>query len=245
MTIELANVVIKHERRVRLLFTASLAAGAFSSLTPYSVESLDGDVAEPLVLAAYALTSDPATVELQISTPLVEGARYRFFANAVPGLDSSTTPNPSSVDGTFGASTLATRAVGVQQTSQLDAFLYGIDLRFDGDDFAEAADGDLATIAGQPNLQAANERRAESEGLPWNPDHGIHPRQYVDSTPGGVLAMRGQAERKMRKDDRNKSVKARVETDNAKGEATCFIDVVPIGAGDLLTTIGVSLGSAR
>ena len=56
MAIALANVQIRHERRVRLIFSAALAVGAFTSTAPYTVTSLSGEAASPTVVAALTVS---------------------------------------------------------------------------------------------------------------------------------------------------------------------------------------------
>ena len=73
MTIALLTALVRHERRVRLEFSADLAAGAFTSLAWYSFTS-DGTAANPSAVAAYAVPNSPQTVELHLSVPLVQGA---------------------------------------------------------------------------------------------------------------------------------------------------------------------------
>ena len=77
MTIALTTAIVRHERRLRLVFSNSLGAGAFSTLTWYTITS-DGTAASPSVVAAYAVANSPQVVELHLS-----GSRWDIRLAAV------------------------------------------------------------------------------------------------------------------------------------------------------------------
>src|SRR5262245_49136099 len=135
MAIDLLSCFIKHERRVRLLFSVDLAAGAFTSIAPYAVQNIDGRATSPSVVAVFAVAHAPNVVEIQLGSDLTPGAAYHFAAVGVPGVDGSLTLATSSTDGTFGEPTVTPDAG--QGVSALAALLYGKDLRWSGSDFIE------------------------------------------------------------------------------------------------------------
>src|SRR5262245_28735780 len=97
MSVAFNAVVIRHERRIRLVFTNTLDMSAFTSVSYYSVTSIDGSAASPSVVRAFAVGNSPNVVELQLSLDLVQGAAYRVSAVSVLAIDATTTPNPSNV----------------------------------------------------------------------------------------------------------------------------------------------------
>lgn len=232
MAIQIGPVIILHERRIRVTFTAALAIGAFTSIAYYSVTSLSGQAVSPSVVAAYVVANSSHVVELVLGADLVQGQAYRISAVGVPAQDATTTLDPSTQDATYGT---APRTVGRVKAgvSELDEVLYSRDLVFTEGDFIETVDGDLATIAGEPNLFQALERRLESNGLPWDPTYGLRAYDHVDGTGTGLLPLRGRAEAQMKADDRVSSAVARVTADQDTSSGYVEVDVKPIGAGDL------------
>ncbi len=240
MAIALNNVQIRHERRVRLIFSTTLAAGAFTSVAFYTVTSVSGEATSPTVIAALTVTGSPEVVELQMGADLVRGQRYTFSAVAVPAADLSTTPDPSEVVAYYGE-ILPSPGLQSGGVSELDELLYGRDILFDGGDFVEDGQGDLLTISGVVSLEAALRRCATSNGLPWAPEYGVHADEFVDVPIEGLLPLRGRAESAMRADDRVARVRVTIESDNEGGTGTVAIDVTPIGAGDALRQIQVAI----
>lgn len=240
MAIALNNVQIRHERRVRLIFSTTLAAGAFTSVAFYTVTSVSGEATSPTVIAALTVTGSPEVVELQMGADLVRGQRYTFSAVAVPAADLSTTPDPSEVVAYYGE-ILPSPGLQSGGVSELDELLYGRDILFDGGDFVEDGQGDLLTISGVVSLEAALRRCATSNGLPWASEYGVHADEFVDVPIEGLLPLRGRAESAMRADDRVARVRVTIESDNEGGTGTVAIDVTPIGAGDALRQIQVAI----
>lgn len=224
MTIALINVAIRHSRRIRLVFSTSLAAGAFSALSHYSVTNQDGRGASPNVVAAFVLPGSPAAVELALDADLVAGAIYQVEADGVPALDSSVTPTPS-VETINIAQPNAQPNVEIH-ADDIDALVFGVDLVHDGVDYVEGSDGDLATIAGEPNVVAAILRREVSDGLPWDPSYGAKPRQYVDGAFGALTQLRGALVRQAVADDRVKQCDVTL-TQDPNDPSQAFFEVTP------------------
>lgn len=240
MSIALTVAEIRHERRVRLFFTIALGGGAFTSTSFYSVSNLNGSGTTPDVVAAYPIVGATACVELQLDADLTQGSAYSFSAVGVPGVDSSTTPDPSTAFATFGSKIAP---IVTTSGSDLDALLYGEDVLFDGTEFSEDPSGDLAGISGPPNLRLALLRRGLSDGLPWDGTYGIGTRSYIDGTPGAMPSLRAQAESQMRLDDRVAQVTATVDvgSDDTNDANTGYltIDATPIGTDTALASIPV------
>jgi hypothetical protein len=202
MTIALNSVVIRHERRARLIFTAALASGAFTSTSFYTVTSVDGAATPPGVAKALAISDSPNVVELQMDADLVQGAAYSFSAVGVPAVDASVTPDPSAHEARMpreqGQVALGARRKG----SDLEEVLYGRDLRWTGSDFAEAPGGDLDDTAGLEVVETDLTSRLLSDGLPWDNDFGLKGREYVDAPAPSLVELRGRAVTQLRQDDR-------------------------------------------
>lgn len=242
MAIDLLAVTIKHERRVRLVFDASLAGAAFSSTAFYAITELDGLAANPGVVKALIVTSSPQVVELQLDTDLVQGARYSFSAVGVPALDASTTPDPSVATATVGTERAAAAIGAPGPLTDLERTLYGVDLVLDGD-FGETPDGDLDTVGGLRCATLDLQRAAESNGLPWDPTHGLHARGAVDGLPQGLQALRGRAIALMRRDDRISAADASVVLSDPEAP-TLLLRPTFIGArGTPQAPVPVRLGS--
>lgn len=218
--VALLAVTIKHERRARLVFDSPLAGAAYTSTAFYAVTELDGLAANPGVVKALVVTSSPQVVELQLDTDLVQGARYSFSAVGVPALDASTTPDPSAVTATVGREPAAAALGAIGPVTDLELTLFGEDLVLDGD-FGETPDGDLDTVGGLRCATLDLQRAAESNGLPWDPSHGLHAREQVDGHPQGLQALRGRAVEMMLRDDR--VVSASAEVDFSDTEAPTLI----------------------
>ena len=71
-------------RRIRLGFSSALASGAFST-TPYAVSSFDGLGASPIgVEAAFAISTDPNSVEISVNSDFTPGGQYLVTCTNVP-----------------------------------------------------------------------------------------------------------------------------------------------------------------
>jgi hypothetical protein len=215
MAINLTAIVVRHERRVRLVFDASLAMSAFTSTSYYSALNLDGGAASPTIAKALVVTSSPNVVELQLGLDLVQGGKYSFTASGVPAVDLSTSPTQT-VTATVGTEPTPAALGTHGGISNLERELYGVDLLV-MDDFIEGPDGDLATVAGLRCATLDLQEAMLADGLPWDPAYGLHARQEVDGAPGALVTLRGRAIEIMRRDDRILSADAEVDTTDPEG----------------------------
>jgi hypothetical protein len=227
VSIALVSVTIRHERRVRLFFDNTLASGAFSSVSYYTVTSVDGSATDPSVVKAFAVASSPTVVELALGGDLVQGAAYSFAAVGVPATDLSVTPGGSAVVAKL-ATEARPAALGARGApTELETTIFGVDLIFQGD-FQVDPSGDLSTQGGAPVLRRDLQDRLLSEGRPWDRTFGLRPRQYVDGPAGAVQSLRGKAVDQVLQDDRVKSCKASVNTSDPSAP---IIRVVPVPVG--------------
>jgi hypothetical protein len=217
MTITLLSAVARHERRVRLVFDGALALAAFTSTNLYAVTTADGTVVA--VSGLVGLLGMPNEIDLALGADLATGTAYGVTASGVPGADGSTTP----------LGTSATVRLAVPPAVPADAeitpddvteVLYGVDLVWANGDYVEDVAGDLATVTGPDNVQAALMRRFASDGLPWDDTYGARPRRYVDGSPLAVPNQRGALVRQARLDDRVKTARVTVSADASELEVS-------------------------
>jgi hypothetical protein len=200
MTIAFAQLVVRSPRRIRLLFSGALALGAFgpgaSVSGLYVITCTDGSGASPALAAAIALPAETGNVELALATDLAAGGVYQVVSVGVPGADTSVSALASA---TFTYGGLAAPTIDVEQAQpDIAALVYGVDLVWTGADYLETSAGDLATVAGVPNVEGAIGRRlTDEDGLPWDGGYGARAGNYVNgpSANGGSLvgALRRQA----------------------------------------------------
>lgn len=232
MTIALITALVRHERRVRLEFSASLAAGAFTNLTWYTFTS-DGTAANPSAVAAYAVPNSPQTVELHLSVPLVQGALYTVSAVGVPAVGGGSTPDPSTARFRVAAERGNNDLGAPRQASDLEKSLYGSDLVHDGNDFVEGPDGDLVRIAGLPVVKGDLRRGVESNGLPWAPRHGLRAREAFVDAPAPMLdQIPALAVAYVQRDDRVVSATAEVGGTSERP----IVRIKPVLIGDKLVS---------
>lgn len=215
MSISLNAVEVKHERRIRLLFSRPLDAGAFG-LSPvlYVITNTDNNGPSPSVQAAMVVTGSPAVVELALASPIVEGATYNVVAEDVPGDDASVTPPGSELPFRYGRS--ATYRDVEPLLRNREDLLYGIDLLWTGADYQETATGDLDRVGGTPNVVKALYRGIESQGLTWDSAYGAKARNFVDSPSPTSGTLKGAVTAQVLRDPRVKRVKVTVSTDEEK-----------------------------
>ena len=207
--VALLTAVARHERRVRLVFDGALAPSAFTTLGLYALAGSDGSAVA--VAGLVGLVGMPNQVDLALGSDLQAAFVYTVTAAGVPGADGTmTTP------GTSASIRLAVAPpvpVDAEVTpDDITDLLYGVDLVWSGQDYVETSAGDLATVGGSDNVQAALTRRMASEGLPWDDTYGAKPRRYIDGTPGALPALRGTLVSQALADDRVKTANATLDT---------------------------------
>lgn len=230
MSIALGAVVIRHERRIRAIFTNTLAAAAFTTPTLYVVTSVDGTAANPTVLEALVVPNSPEAVELALGADLVAGRAYQVSAVGVPCTDTTVTPAGSIQ--TFNPPT-PNQVAGVEVgADDIQNLLYGVDLVHNGVDYVETSNGDLATIGGRSNAISALRRRAVAQGLPWNGAYGVKPRDFIDGPMLQRPQLRGRLILQMVADDRVDSVVNVSASQDATDVSACVLsaDVSLVGA---------------
>ena len=229
MTIALLSVTIRHDRRIRVLFTNTLAVGAFVAGL-YVLTNTDGAGANPAISAALVVPNSPNVVELALTDALVAGAAYSLSAVGVPCTDTSVTPAGSIQTFFFGAPAPEVNAELTQDN--LGALIFGTDLIWAGTDILETPAGDLATVNGVANFQGAiNRRLLGRSGLPWRPRYGALADRFVNGPRHGASTLKGVLIRQARADDRVASATASFSFDDANDPAAALflVQVIPVG----------------
>lgn len=207
--VALLTAVARHERRVRLVFDEALAPAAFTTLALYTLAGSDGSAVP--VAGLVGLVGMPNQLDLALGADLQVAVVYTVTAVGVPALDGTTTAVGTSASIRLAAA--PTTPVDAEVTPQdITDVLYGVDLVWSGTDYVESSAGDLATVGGSDNVQAALTRRMASEGLPWDDTYGAKPRRYIDGTPGALPALRGTLVAQALADDRVKTARATLAT---------------------------------
>lgn len=222
MAIELTGIVAKHERRIRLVFSGPLAAGAFGSPAPaeYVIDNEDGTGPSPGVAAAIIVSGATSNVELALDADLAQGGLYVVTAIGVPGQDASTSTAASTQRFRFGVET--TPANVEPKVTDTDLLLHGRDLVWTGLDYLETPTGDLATVSGSQNTMGAIDRRMRGHPLAWAPEYSAKARSYVDAPLPAIGTLRGQLEAQALRDDRIESVTATLIIDEDVPEQSVF-----------------------
>lgn len=216
MSIDLQSLEVRSETRIRLLFTNTLASGAFGSPAPafYEVTNEDGRGTDCDVQAALVVPGSATVVELVLSPAIVRGAVYTVRADGVPATDLSSTPVDSTTGLRWGISAPKENVEpGLRDRQRL---LYGIDLIWTGSDFQETALGDLDRVSGPANVTKALNRGVESGPLPWDNDYGAGARDFVDSPSLVSGTLKGSVASQILRDPRVKSSKVTHEIDDEK-----------------------------
>jgi hypothetical protein len=241
--IEAQSLVYRSVRRVRVVFTNTLAGGAFSPAW-FTMTSTDSLGAAPGVRAALVVTDSPTTVELALESDLADGAGYLLtVAAGVPASDASTTAAPTELPLRTPAMARTSSAARSLTDDAVDS-LYGVDLAFADGDFVEGVDGDMQTVRGVENVQSALERRALSEGLAWVADYGAKLRQYVDGPAAGdssvTAALRAALLDQARTDERVLSASTKqTAIANAVSEQRFEVKATLIGGKTVSTSVPV------
>lgn len=227
MPVALLSAVARHERRLRLVFDTPLAPAAFTTLGLYAVEADDGS--QVPVAGLVGILGIPNQLDVALGADLQVGVVYRVAAPLVPAQDGSVTPAGTSATARLAAPPPVPVDAEITPDDITDA-LYGVDLVWTGEDYAETAACDLATASGPDNVQAALMRRFASEGLPWDDTYGAKPRRYIDGSPGALPALRGTLVRQARLDDRVKTATAALSADNSEFDVSVKLigDDVPL-----------------
>lgn len=227
MALHLIAITPRHERRVRLSFSAPLAAGAFAT-GPYGLTCTNAAGVSPGLSAVLYVAGDTQQVELALAADLVSGGVYQLACTAVPAADASTFTGSQAF--TFTTPQWTARPNVEPETQDVDALLFGTDLVWSGDDFAEAADGDLASVSGMPNAQLAVQRRVLGDPLPWAPDYSPRLHEMVDAPAASAVTARGRILAQVRQDDRVRSVDVTIRQDETTpSDVYADVDVVLIG----------------
>lgn len=225
MALQLVTIAYRSPRRIRLFFDQTLDTGAFST-APYVVTNQDSLGVDPNVVGAFIVPNSPHVVELALSDDMVSGALYRVTCTAVPDTE------PATFTGflEYRALTIADAPSPSVAVDDLSRALYGTDLlRNAFYDVVEDANGDLATIAGLPNVQSALERAVTANGLPWAPKYGAGARASVDAPSVTLPSLRGNITRACVADDRVKRVVSQVTFDDNTGKPELDTQVELIG----------------
>ncbi len=227
MSVALLSAVARHERRVRLVFDTPLAPAAFTSLGLYAVAGDNGS--QVAVAGLVGIVGMPNQVDLALGADLQVGVVYRVAAVGVPAQGGSVTPAGTSAPVRLAAPPAVPVDAEITPDDITNA-LYGIDLVWSGEDYVETAAGDLATVGGPDNVQAALTRRFASDGLPWDDSYGAKPRRYIDGSPGALPALRGTLVRQARLDDRVKTASAALSADSTEFDVSVKLigDDVPL-----------------
>ncbi len=229
MVMALNVVSIVHERRVRLVFSKAILASAFTTTSPpyFTFGCENGVGPNPNLVARFIVPGAPTVMECQLDVDLAPGGVYSFIAEQVSDSDGAEQSGSEKVYATFGTPTKVTVQGAITESDRL---LYGIDLQYEGADFVEGPDGDLAHTSGPALVRRDLWHRTLSDGLPWEPTFGVHARGWIDGAPGAVYTLRGRTADQMLEDDRVRDVEVKVTQDDTKGEAT--VDIRPTLIGD-------------
>lgn len=229
MAIAFASLIVRHERRLRLLFTNTVDTGAFVT-SLYTVTSEDDSGVSPDVRAVFAVSDAPNAIELSLSEDLASGGAYAVKAVGVPAIDASVTPDVPGERFVFGVP--SGRPNEEVSQDDISALLYGVDLAHNGEIFLETNEGDLATTTGVQNVRDAREREGLSEPLAWDPDYGAGAREYVDGPTPLLSTLQGRLVATCLRDDRVKkaTAEAAAAVVDGDGEVTIRVFITPIGS---------------
>lgn len=241
MTIELAGIIVKHERRIRLVFSAALDSSAFGTPAPaaYVVDNEDGAARSPGVSAALLVVGANTNVELALDTDLATGALYRVRAVGIVAADASTSTSASDQHFRFG---IPTSSFNVEpKVSDGELLLYGRDLVWSGIDYLETVEGDLATTEGAENAINALDRRLRGHPLPWAPKYSPRAREFVDAPLPSIGGLRGRIEAQAQRDDRFKGIVAKLVVDEDEPSDSYFEVTPTLVGGNVAAPLNVNV----
>ncbi len=236
MTISLNAIDVKHERRIRLIFSQPLDSSAFGSPAPanYVITCQDSLGSDPGVSAAMIVTSNLNVVELALAADLVRGSLYLVSAVGITAADASETPNPSELSFRWGLSAPLRDVEPILQSRE--NLLYGIDLLWNGEDYQETATGDLDQIGGTANVTKALYRGIESQGLTWDQSYGAKARDFVDSPSTAAGTLKGNVQAQVLRDPRVKRATIAISTDDEK----TYLLITPVlNSGEVLKPVSM------
>lgn len=157
-------------------------------MTLYTAASEGPVAASPTIRAVYRVANQPSSAELVLDIDLVSGAAYTITMVNVPALAGGPV---FSGTGRLVYSSAQTAVPNVEPiVSDYDVILFGRDLVWNGNDFEEDVNGDLATIAGIPNAEGALRRRFLGSPLPYAQNYSPNAREFVDSNDATPLGSR-------------------------------------------------------
>lgn len=238
MTILLSSVDVRHERRLRLTFTNTLAVGAFST-SLYRVESTDGAASDPPVVAAMLVPGMGNNVELALGVDLVSQCRYRVYAEAVPAIDLSVTATGTNEPFVFGMKLGKLRVEPLVRDRERLVLME--DIIWNGTDFQESPTGDMATVAGKANVTKGLLRSIETSGLPWDPTWGVDGREWVDSPSAAAGTLKGAISRQILRDPRVGRVSSTVSVNL---DETVLVFTPILKSGDALEPVSQTVPSS-
>lgn len=219
MSIALAQVQVRTERRIRLTFTGALAGGAYVPGL-YALTCTDTNGAAPNVVAALQISGGATNaVELAVDSDLAQGQHYAVVCTNVPGADSSFFTGSA---GIYWGPVVTSIPNSESTTDDASVLVFGRDLVFSGVDYVEDATGDLMTVSGLANVQGAVMRRINGYGLPWDPTYGPKLYDYVDGPAPVVRTARGTILQQALADDRVKSCAVDFAQDPTQPNAAYF-----------------------
>jgi hypothetical protein len=223
MSIDLLTVEVRHERSLRLIFTNTLAGGAFGVPAPafYAITSVDSAGRDPTISAAMVVAVNGQAVDLALGIDLVPDGIYQVSAIGVPAIDSTVTGGSSTTQFKWGKNFVSQNKEPLRDDRS--RLLYGIDLLFDGGDYEETAAGDLARVSGPANVTKALYHAVETSGLPWDPTWGAGAREFVDSPSAASGTLRGSVSAQILRDPRVKKIAVDIQI----GDAETLLLVTP------------------
>lgn len=225
MTIALLRVEVRSARRVRLVFTNTLAGGAFST-SKYSVTCTNDLGPSPSIAAAFAIVGLGEAVELALGSDLVAGGIYTVTSTVVPAVDASTYTGTDPFQYANAAAEVVNRDAA---TYDADAAAFGVDLVW-ADDFLEDTQGDLAENVGLDCALSDIAHAIQDEGLPWDPTWGARLGSFVDAPNPSKASARGNIVAQLRRDDRIEAARVTAVTDDNNPDRVVF-DVDPTFRG--------------
>lgn len=210
--VEYRNAFVRSVRRIRLEFSSALAPGAFSP-SWFTLETVDFETGDPVVVAGIAVPNQPNYVELALDRDLSGGARYLLhIAAGVPALDASTA---AAADQNLYPPAAARAPSVTFSAKQLMQFLFQEDIAHSPTSgHMLAPNADLATVTGAENARATSLRGVMSEGLPHRRSWGARIRQDIDAPAAMLPTLRGKIERQIRRDDRVTDCRASAQEAN-------------------------------